>query len=144
MFIGNTYSVLFIQIVFSVQGRKPLLSQSWDDELYKYIAGIIHNRGNKSVAINGMPDHIHLLIKLSPNESVSNLVCEIKKSSSSFIRNKLGLGKEFKWQRGYAVISYNERDLDMIKRYIARQKEHHRSKTFNNEMDEMMDDLMSG
>ncbi len=66
---------------------------------------------------------------------VSSLVREIKKSSSSFIRNKLGRGIEFKWQRGYAIISYNERDLEMIKNYIQSQKEHHQIKILNDQMD---------
>ncbi|MCA6078412.1 IS200/IS605 family transposase [Fulvivirga sedimenti] len=135
MNLGSTYSAHFVQIVFSVHRREPLLSPIWEAELYKYIAGIINNRGNKSIAINGMPDHIHILIKLSPGERVSDLVREVKKSSLVFIRKKLFGRKQFNWQRGYAVISYNERDLDRIKNYIAGQKEHHRFKSPNHKVD---------
>ena len=122
---GSTYSAHFIQIIFSVYKREPLLSPDWENELYKYIAGIINNRNNKIIAINGMPDHVHILLKLAPTECVSDLVREIKKSTSLFIRRKLRFGSVFYWQRGYAVISYNEKDIPTIKNYIQKQKQHH-------------------
>ena len=138
MDLGRTYSAHFIQIVFSVKRRQRLLSPLWENELYLYIAGIIKNRGNDPIAINGMPDHIHILLRMSTQESVDGLVREIKKASTKFIRKRLPLNKVFYWQRGYGVISYNRRDLKMIERYIINQKEHHVTQTLKTEFQSMI------
>ncbi len=86
--MANTYTQIYIHIVFAVKGRQNLISKNWNEELYKYITGIITNEGQKLIAINGMPDHIHILIDLKPNKALSDLVRDIKANSSRFINEK--------------------------------------------------------
>jgi REP element-mobilizing transposase RayT len=88
--MANTYSQIYIQIVFAVKGRQNLISSKWKDELFKYITGIVTNEGQKLIAINGMPDHVHILIGLKPNKALSDLVRDIKANSSRFINEKHG------------------------------------------------------
>jgi putative transposase len=129
----NTYSQIYIQVVFSVKGRHSLISQSWETELYKYIAGIITNKGQKLIAVNGMPDHIHILIGMKPSCCLSDLVREIKKSSNEFIKEKKFTKYLFQWQEGYGAFSYSHSSLDSVINYINNQKEHHKRKLFKDE-----------
>jgi REP element-mobilizing transposase RayT len=86
----STFSQIYIHIVFAVKHREALIHQSWEDELFKYITGIVQKKGHKMIAINGMPDHIHIFLNMKPIGNLSDLVREIKKSSSAFIKeNKL-------------------------------------------------------
>ena len=122
-----------IQIIFAVKGRQSLINPSWEERLFQYVTQIVQNKGQKILAINGMPDHIHLLIGMKPDCRISDLVREIKKSSNSFInQNKLVKGK-FSWQSGYGVFSYGSSQKDKIVRYIMNQKEHHRKMVFRDE-----------
>ncbi len=86
--MANTYTQLYVQVVFAVQGRISLIHPHWEEELYKYITGIVQNRKHKMLAINGMPDHIHIFFGLYPGDSISDLVREIKKASNSFINER--------------------------------------------------------
>jgi REP element-mobilizing transposase RayT len=100
---AGTFTQLYIQLVFAVRGRQNLILQSWEDDLYKYITGIIQQKGQKLLAINGMPDHIHILIGMKPTCCLSDLVREVKKSSNKFIKeNKFVTGK-FEWQEGFGA-----------------------------------------
>jgi REP element-mobilizing transposase RayT len=84
----NTFSQIYIQVVFAVKGRASLVSKSWEEELYKYVSGIVTNKGQKMLAINGMPDHIHIFIAMKPTCCLSDLVREIKKASNVYIMKK--------------------------------------------------------
>ncbi len=129
----GTFSQIYIQVVFAVKGRNSLIKSDWEEELYKYITGIVSNKGQKMLAINGMPDHIHFLIGMKSSCCLSDLVREIKKSSNLFI-NKKGFSKyKFEWQEGYGAFSYAHSALDNVIKYINNQKEHHRTKTFKEE-----------
>ncbi|WP_297868098.1 IS200/IS605 family transposase [uncultured Flavobacterium sp.] len=128
-----TYSQIYIHIVFAVKGRKSFIQQSWEEELYKYITGIVQNKGQKMLAINGMSDHIHILIGMKPSCNLSDLVREIKKSSNGFINEKKFCQFKFEWQEGYGAFSYSHSALDNVISYIANQKEHHRKKSFQEE-----------
>lgn len=129
----GTYSQIYIQIVFAVKHRDALIHQTWDERLYQYITGIVQNKEQKMLAINGMPDHIHLLLGMKPSCCLSDLVREIKKSSTEFItENKLCKFK-FNWQEGYGAFSYSQSQLDDVIGYIMNQKEHHKKKTFREE-----------
>ena len=129
----GTFSQIYIQVVFAVKGRNSLIRKDWEEELYKYITGIVSNKGQKMLAINGMPDHIHFLIGMKPSCCLSDLVREIKKSSNIFINEK-GFSKyKFEWQNGYGAFSYSHTSLDNVIKYINNQKEHHRTKTFKEE-----------
>ncbi len=129
----STYSQIYIQIVFAVKGRNSLISPLWEEELYKYITGIVQNKEQKMIAINGMPDHIHIFIGLKPSCCISDLVREIKKSSNEFIKEKKLCKSKFQWQEGFGAFSYSHTQIKNIYNYILNQKEHHKTKTFREE-----------
>lgn len=129
----STYSQIYIQIVFGVKHRNALISPTWEDELYKYITGIIQNKGQKVIAINGTADHLHILIGMKPNCNLSDLVREFKKASSVFIREKEFCPYKFEWQEGFGAFSYSYSALDNVIRYIDNQKEHHKKSSFKEE-----------
>lgn len=129
----GTFSQVYIQVVFAVKNRDNAIHPSWEEELYKYISGIIKNKGQKMLAINGMPDHVHILIGMKPSCCLADLVREIKKSSNDFIREKSFTKFRFQWQEGYGAFSYSHSSLHQVINYINNQKEHHRKKTFKEE-----------
>jgi len=131
--MSSTFSQIYIQVVFAVKGRQSLIHSDWEEELYKYITGIITNKGQKLITINGVSDHIHILIGLKPACRLSDLVREIKKSSNSFIKEKSFTKFKFEWQEGYGAFSYSHSALDNVIAYINNQKEHHRKRTFKEE-----------
>ncbi|WP_433814406.1 IS200/IS605 family transposase [Flavobacterium johnsoniae] len=131
--MADTYSQLYIQIVFAVKGRQNLISKKWKDEMYKYITGIITNQKQKLIAINGMPDHIHILVGIKPNISLSDLVRDIKSSSSKFINEQKWINGKFEWQNGFGAFSYGHSQLTNVIKYIENQEEHHKTKTFKEE-----------
>lgn len=131
--MANTYSQIYIQIVFAVQNRNALIDFSWEDELYKYITGIIQNKNQKLISINGMPDHIHILIGMRPTCNLSDLVREIKKSSNTFINEKQFSKFNFKWQEGFGAFSYSHSQLGNVISYIQNQKKHHQKVSFKEE-----------
>lgn len=136
--MADSYSKIQIHIVFAVKYRSALIHQSWEEELYKYICGIIQNKGHKLLAINGMPDHLHIFIGLRPVEALSALVREIKKASTQFINDKGFIRQKFQWQEGYGAFSYAESEVQTVVKYIRNQKHHHKNKQFNEEFLEML------
>lgn len=134
----GTFSQIYIQVVFAVKGRENLIGQTWKDDLHKYIAGIIKGKDQKSIIVNGMPDHIHAFVGLKPSMPVSDLVRDIKNNSSKWINeNKLIKGK-FQWQEGYGVFSYSHSQIENVYNYIINQEEHHKVKTFREEYVEFL------
>ena len=134
----GTFSQLYIQIVFAVKGRHSLIGEQWEGELYKYITGIITNKDQKLLAINGVPDHIHILIGMKPSCCLSDLVREVKKASNEFV-NKKGLSRSgVEWQEGYGAFSYSHSALDNVIQYIQNQKEHHKKLSFKDEYKEFL------
>ncbi len=131
--MSSTFSQIYIQVVFAVKGRESLIGSAWKDELYKYITGIIRNKEQKMLAINGTQDHIHFLIGMKPSCCLSDLVREIKKSSNDFIKEKKFTQFKFQWQEGYGAFSYSYSALDNVIGYINNQKEHHKKVTFKEE-----------
>jgi REP element-mobilizing transposase RayT len=129
----STYSQIYIHVVFAVKGRESLINYSWEEELYKYISGIVKNKEQKMLAINGMPDHIHFLIGMKPSCCLSDLIREIKKSSNDFIREKKFCKHKFQWQEGYGAFSYSNSSINNVIEYIQNQKDHHKKKTFRDE-----------
>ena len=131
--MSDTFSQIYIQVVFAVKYRKAMIHKSWEDDLYKYITGIIQNKGQKLITINGMPDHIHIFIGMKPNCNLSDLVREIKKSSNSFINEKKLTETNFQWQEGFGAFSYSQSHIDNVVKYINNQKVHHSKLTFKEE-----------
>ena len=131
--MADTYSQIYIQVVFAVRHRNALIQVSWEDELYKYISGIVRGKEQKLICINGMHDHIHLLLGMRPTCCLSDLVREIKKSSNDFVNEK-GFSKyQFDWQKGFGAFSYGHSQLDKVIAYIHGQKEHHKKQIFRQE-----------
>ncbi|MFP5041365.1 IS200/IS605 family transposase [Parasediminibacterium sp. JCM 36343] len=129
----NTFSQIYIQLVFAVQNRDALIDISWEERLYQYITGIVQHKGQKMIAINGTPNHIHIFIGIKPSSCISDLVREIKKSSNDFINeNKLSRFR-FNWQEGYGAFSYAHSQIDAVAKYVMAQKEHHKKITFKDE-----------
>ena len=134
----NTYTQIHIQFVFAVKYRKGLIGEEWKDELYKYITGIIKNNKHKLLIINGMPDHIHILIGMRPTQSVSDLMQDIKGDSSKWINGKKFMKEKFEWQEGYGAFSYGKSQIKNVISYIENQEKHHRKKTFKEEYMEFL------
>lgn len=134
----NTYTQLYIQLVFAVKGRLNLINSSFREEVEKYIRGIINHKNHKALAIYGMPDHIHILVGLNPAQSISDLVKEIKVSSCTFIKEKK-FAKNFYWQEGYGAFSYAKSQLSNVINYIVAQPIHHKQKSFRKEYVEFLE-----
>lgn len=137
--MSNTYTQIHIQAVFTVQNRECVIAKEWKDELYKYISGIIQKQNHKLLCINGMPDHIHVLFGMRPSQSLSDLLQDIKGDSSKWINKKNFVNGKFSWQEGYGAFSYGKSQLPQVCRYIERQVEHHKKKTFLDEYKEFLD-----
>jgi len=131
--MADTFSQIYIHLVFAVRARDNLIQCSWETELYKYINGIISRKEQKPLALNGMPDHIHILIGMKPSCRISDLVREIKKSSHEFVHERNFTKSPFYWQEGYGAFSYSRSELDRIIGYINAQKQHHAKSSFRDE-----------
>jgi putative transposase len=131
--MANTYTQIYVHLVFSVKNRDPLITKNFKDNLLKYITGIIKKRGCKLLTINSMPDHIHILLSLNPEKSISSLVREIKVFSVKYINENKLCKFKFNWQEGYGAFSYSGSQVDKVKSYIENQDKHHSKLTFNDE-----------
>jgi len=129
----NTYSQLYVQIVFAVKGRECFIKESFREELQKYIAGIIESKKQKLFAIYCMPDHVHILVSMKPALAASDLVRDIKANSSSFIKEKKWVNSLFSWQEGFGAFTYHKSQALNVVNYILGQPEHHRRNTFKDE-----------
>ncbi|HMK02580.1 MAG TPA: IS200/IS605 family transposase [Ferruginibacter sp.] len=136
--MANTYTQIHLHLVFAVQNRNSLIQNPWKDRLYEYITGIVQQHKHKMIIINGMPDHLHIVIGMRPIQSLSDLMQDIKGGSSKWINdNKLAVGK-FQWQEGYGAFSYNKSLLPKLIDYVKNQEAHHKKKTFLNEYKEFL------
>jgi REP element-mobilizing transposase RayT len=131
--MADTYTRIYIHVVFAVEGRQNLIKPEYNDELQKYITGIISAQKQKLIAINNMPDHMHLLIGLRPDMSLSDLVRDIKANSSRFISEKRWVAGRFSWQQGFGAFSYSHSQIGTVIRYIHNQPKHHSKKSFKEE-----------
>lgn len=136
--MANTYTQIHIQAVFAVQNRDCIIHRGWKDELYKYITGIVQNNKHKILAMNGMPDHVHILFGFRPSQSLSDLMQDIKGSSSKWINEKKFIKGKFSWQEGYGAFSYSKSDLPNVIQYIKNQEEHHKKKSFIEEYKDLL------
>jgi len=131
--MANTFSQIYIQTVFAVENRQSLITPAFKEDLYRYITGIVRNQGQKLIAINGVADHVHLLIGLKPAMALADLVREIKSDSTNYINEKRFVHGHFNWQEGYGAFSYGHSQLDRIIRYIQNQEAHHQKRSFKSE-----------
>ena len=131
--MANTYTQIYIQVVFAVSARQCLIAREFKEELYRYVAGTVRSENQKLIAINGMPDHIHAFVGLRPVMAISDLVRDIKNNSSNFVNEKKWVKGKFAWQEGYGAFSYSHSHIDKVYNYILNQERHHKKKTFPEE-----------
>lgn len=131
--MANTYTQIHIQFVFAVKYRDGLIQSSFKAELYQYISGILKPHNHKLLAINGMPDHIHIFIGMRPTQSISDLMQDIKGNSSKWINEKKFLKVKFEWQEGFGSFSYSKSHVNKVIDYIKNQEVHHKKETFRDE-----------
>jgi REP element-mobilizing transposase RayT len=131
--MAGTYSQIYIQVVFAVQGRQNLLAKPWRDEVFKYISGIITNKGQKPIIVNGVTDHVHAFIGQRPSMALSDLVRDMKNNSSNFINEHQWVKGRFSWQEGYGAFSYSHSSISNVYNYILNQEQHHSQQTFKDE-----------
>ena len=137
--MANTYSQIYIHIVFAVMGRQNLINANHKEELHRFITGIVKNNGQKLIEINVMPDHTHIFIGLQPDICISDLVRDIKSNSSRLINDKKWISGKFNWQYGFGAFSYSHSQIDNVVKYINNQEIHHKKKTFKEECIEMLE-----
>ncbi|MGW8123664.1 IS200/IS605 family transposase [Roseivirga echinicomitans] len=129
----NTYTQIYIQIVFAVKGRENLIQPINKESLHKFMTGIVKNRGQKLLAVHCMPDHTHLFIGLEPDISISDLVRDVKAGSSKFVNENNWIQGKFNWQVGYGAFSYSRSQIDSVVKYINNQVDHHKKRSFKEE-----------
>ncbi|PZX50218.1 IS200/IS605 family transposase [Algoriphagus chordae] len=136
--MANTYTQIHIQAVFAVQNRISLIHPTWKNELYKYISSIVSKYDHKVLQINGMPDHVHLLMGFRPTQALSDLMKELKEDSSKWINTRGFVKRKFAWQAGYGAFSYSKNQVPRLIRYIQNQEEHHKRQCFLDEYEELL------
>lgn len=134
----GVFTQLYTQLVFAVKYRDRLLTKEIRGEVFSYMSGILTNRKHKSIIINGMSDHAHILFGSNPNDKLSDLVACLKRDSSTFINSKEWLRGKFQWQEGYGAFSYSRSQLDKIYNYILNQEKHHNRRSFREEYTELL------
>jgi putative transposase len=129
----GTFTQMYVQLVFAVYMKENVLTARIRPRVFEYISGIITEMKHKSLIVNGVQDHIHILLGLNPSASVSDTVYYIKRNSSLFInKNRMVLGR-FSWQEGYGAFTYSRSQLNDVYQYIANQETHHARKSFREE-----------
>ena len=131
--MANTYTQIHLQLIFAVKYRAAIINDTWKNELYKYISGIIQQQKHKLIIVNGVADHIHLLIGFRPHQSLADLMQDIKGNSSKWINENHFTRSKFAWQEGYGAFSYSKSHLSNVINYIKNQENHHRKITFIDE-----------
>jgi REP element-mobilizing transposase RayT len=134
----NTYSQLYVQIIFAVKGGINVIREINRDEIERYICGIIRNKKSKPIAIYCNPDHLHVLVGIHPSVSVSDLTRDIKANSSKFVNEKKWFSGRFSWQDGFGSFSYSRSQIDSVSKYILGQPTHHKRRTFKEEYLEIL------
>ncbi len=129
----DSYTNLLYHIVFSTKDRRPLITPEYETRLYDYIGGIIRSVGGISLALNGTEDHVHLLAKLRPDRALSDVLRDLKANATGWMHKVFPSLKNFSWQRGYGAFSVSQSDVEDVRNYIARQKQHHRKTSFREE-----------
>lgn len=131
--MANTYSQIYIQIVFAVKHRENLICKTKRTILHRVIDRIIKNRGQKMLAVFAMPDHVHILVSIGPDIALSNLVRDIKCQTSQLMNQLSAPNIKFRWQRGFGSFSYSKSAINNVYNYIQNQEEIHRKRTFKKE-----------
>jgi putative transposase len=126
----NTFTQIHIQFVFAVKYRRSVIDPSWNQELHKYITGMVQKKQHKMLQINTMPDHLHMLVGFRPDNNISQLVQVVKSESTKFINDSKFTSRNFAWQEGFGAFSYSKSHVSNVINYIQNQEQHHKKKTF--------------
>ncbi len=137
--MANTYSQILIHVVFAVKGRAKLIDKRWRKDLHKYISGIITSKGQKSIIVNGVEDHVHCFIGLKPSMCLSELIRDVKNNSSKFINENQLVNGKFQWQEGFGAFSYATSEVKNVYNYILNQEEHHKKSNFKKEYIQLLE-----
>ena len=129
----DSYTNLLYHVVFSTKDRRPLITPEHEPRLYNYIGGIVRSAGGISLALNGTEDHIHLLTKLRPDCALSDVLRDLKANATGWMHDVFPSLKNFSWQRGYGAFTVSQSNVEEVRNYIARQKQHHRKTSFREE-----------
>ncbi len=138
--MAQTLVSLMVHVIFSTKNREPLITPEIEPELFAYIGGILKNHDSRLLDAGGTADHVHLLVSQSKNVALSSLMKDVKKDSSSWIKTKGRNFRNFHWQDGYGGFSIGKSDIPGLKRYVANQKQHHRKRSFQEELREILDE----
>ena len=139
--MANTYTQIHIQAVFAVKYRIGIIQKNWKDELFKYITGIIRENDHRLLAINGMPDHVHVFFGMRPAQSLSDLLQVIKANSSKWINERGFVKGRFEWQQGFGAFSYSKSQISDVIAYIQNQEAHHQKRTFLDEYRNLLEEF---
>lgn len=131
--MANTYHQIYLHIIFAVKYRKALISEVWCADIYAVIGNLINEANCKTIIVNGMEDHVHILIGLKPVASIAEVMKNVKGKSSKYINDHSLTGSHFNWQDGYGVFSYSQSQMDSVYKYIQNQEAHHKKQTFRDE-----------
>jgi len=138
--MGQSLSQLYIHLTFSTKSRKPFLKPEIKDELHTYIAETLKQHESPALIINSVPDHVHILFRLSKNVSLAKIVEEIKKSSSKWMKTKIHShsAKPFSWQIGYGAFTVSSSKVNTVIKYISRQEERHKNISYKEEVEKFI------
>ena len=131
--MSDSYTNLLYHIVFSTKDRRPLITAGYQARLYDYIGGTVRSVGGISLELNGTEDHIHLLAKLRPDRSLSDVLRDLKANATGWMHDVFPSLKHFSWQRGYGAFTVSQTNVAEVREYITRQKEHHQKVSFRDE-----------
>jgi len=137
--MGQSLSQMYIHLVFGTKRRCPFIAVECEDQLHAYMAGILKNMESPAIIINSVPDHIHILFRLSKNHALAKVVEQVKKESSKLMKTIVHGDKNFTWQIGYGAFSVSSSALETVKKYIIRQKQHHKEQSFQEEIEEFVE-----
>jgi len=132
--MGQSYTCLHYHLVFSTEQRRALIAGEIRPRLHDYMAGIIKELDGQAIAINGMPDHVHILARLHPTRAVADVLRVVKANSSKWVRQTFSVGREFAWQKGYSAFAVSRSNVERVRRYVEGQEAHHKTRTFQDEL----------
>ena len=128
--MANTFTNLLVHVVFSTKNREPIITETLKPDLEDYIGGILRSEGHRLLEIGGMPDHVHILLKMRPDVAISDLIRVVKSNSSKWANGK---STNFAWQSGFGAFTVSESQFDVVRDYIVNQAEHHKRISFQQE-----------
>ncbi|RLD61750.1 MAG: IS200/IS605 family transposase [Bacteroidetes bacterium] len=134
--MGQSLSQLYVHLTFGTKERYPFISREIEPQLHSYMGGILKNKESPALKINSVPDHIHILFRLSKNNALAKIVEVVKKESSKWLKTKGITG--FTWQIGYGAFSVSSSKVETVIQYISNQKQHHKTKTYKEELEEFI------